>query len=141
MFEKAKPVFYAHNARFAGGAPPKSAAQSAIPAGVAMTEAAMPVTAADPFGAEDGELRAMDWSELSARLSAARDLRRVLHREAGRKFASQTGGFAEAAARYFRAKDNNEQGVNLVALEQSKGSSCMSNLTQTHAAEAMRETR
>ena len=76
---------------------------------------------AGPAGEVENELRVLDWTELTARLNAARDFRRVLLREANR----QSDGFADAAARYFRTKDNPKQGVNLVALEQSKGSSCI----------------
>ena len=136
MFQNTKPVFYAHNARFAG----KMSANAVAATGHVPAAQFAALADAEPFIEDDAELRPMDWSELTSRLSAARDLRRVLHREAGRKFAAQSGGFAEAAARYFRTKDNDEQGVNLVALEQGKGSSCMKPEQKLgHAAEAMRE--
>ena len=127
MFEETKPIFTASNAPVAADSPATAVDGASASALVSAS-------------GEHGELRQLEWSELTARLSAARDLRRVLHREARRKFASQSGGFADAAARFFRAKHNNEQGINLVALEQSKGSSCipMDN-TSGYAAEAMRE--
>ncbi len=131
MFEKAQPVFYAHNARFAG--PQPANATAVVPGNLRRR------TDPAPDDQIDGEerLRIIDWNELTARLNAARDLRRVLKREAradarnGKKAGSE--GFADAAARYFLSKDtgseeNVQKGkrdVNPVALEQSKGSSAI----------------
>ncbi len=67
-------------------------------------------------------LRMMDWNELTARLNAARDVRHVLQRDATRTIEASAGCFADAAARYFRTKEEGERSVNPVALEQSKGS-------------------
>ncbi len=131
MFEKAQPVFYAHNARFAGPQP----AQAAAVAPETLTGRADYIPDEDAYGEE--RLRIIDWSELTARLNAARDLRRVLKREARADARnSKNGGsegFADAAARYFLSKDTSredsiqkgERDVNPVALEQRKGSSAI----------------
>ncbi len=105
------------------------------------------VRASDPLvGSEEaaparvGEaLRSLDWGELSARLGAARDLRIVLQNEAQRNEASHNGGFAQAAERYFRAKDNGKRAVNPVALEQSKGSPCITVVGDQASVEKDRE--
>ena len=80
---------------------------------------------ADSFGDSEAvraALRSMDWNELTARLKAARDVRMVLKREANRSMQASANSFADAAARYFRTKEEGERDVNPVALEQSKGS-------------------
>ena len=64
------------------------------------------------------ELRMFEWSELTARLNAARDLRLLLRRDSGR--APGTNDFADAAARYFRKKEEGQSNVNPVALEHRK---------------------
>ncbi|MEM7780395.1 MAG: hypothetical protein AAF697_08410 [Pseudomonadota bacterium] len=68
-------------------------------------------------------LRAFDWEELTARLSAARDLRRVLRKDAYGS-ASQ---FADAATRFLNHGEEHQSDVNLVVLEQPKGSSDIPN--------------
>ncbi|MEM8726842.1 MAG: hypothetical protein AAGE86_15110 [Pseudomonadota bacterium] len=67
-------------------------------------------------------LRAIEWSELTARLNAARDLRRVLRRDVRHSIESTAASFGDAAATYFQTLGNSEQGVNPVALEASKAS-------------------
>ena len=67
---------------------------------------------------EEAQLRPIDWNELTARLNAARDLRRVLQRDVS----SNGSEFADAAARFLNARDGQETDVNLVALEHAKGS-------------------
>lgn len=71
-------------------------------------------------GAES--LRPIAWTEVTARLNAARDLRRLLRQEAHAP-SGHGGSFAEAAARYFRAREEDQPVVNPVALEHRKGSS------------------
>jgi len=148
MLEKPKPVFYAHNARFAGPRPARTvAAQAGALVGcedVLQNERTTDDYVRQKCGQEErnhddhgqkndkhsdqrgdqqgDRLRIMDWNELTARLDAARDLRRVLRREASSNNGGQSEGFAEAAARYFLSKDNDEQPVNPVALGPSKGS-------------------
>ena len=81
---------------------------------------------ASRFGIEGGAhelthgalLRRIDWSELTARLKAARDLRRVLRTNN----VGCEGEFADAAARFLNGRDENQTDVNLVGLEQNKGS-------------------
>lgn len=111
MFENAKPVPQAKDARFWGENTLGEDLQ------IGSTDSA-PGETVD--GA--GSLRMIEWSELTARLNAARDLRLVLRRDANKADADSTASFADAAARYFRTRDYNEPGVNPVALEQFKGS-------------------
>lgn len=74
-------------------------------------------------------LRAIEWSELTARLSAARDLRRVLRAEgcasAGFDASGGETAFADAAARFFRANEEDQRAVNHKGLEPCKTSSGM----------------
>ena len=70
----------------------------------------------------DTALRSFDWDELSARLSAARDLRDVLQSDNVRTIGDHAHDFADAAARFFRTKEERQSNVNPVALGQSKGS-------------------
>lgn len=65
-------------------------------------------------------LRALDWSELTARLNAARELRQLLHRDAQQPIGSSSASFGDAAARYFRDQSESERPVNLDALEARK---------------------
>ncbi|AWW73130.1 hypothetical protein CD351_01680 [Erythrobacter sp. KY5] len=97
MFENAQPIQHPGEERFARG----QAGESALG-----TDA----------------LRVLDWNELTARLNAARDVRHVLRRDASRSIEASANCFADAAARYFRTKEEGERDVNHVALEQSKGS-------------------
>ena len=62
------------------------------------------------------------WSELTARLNAARDLRHMLQRDARLNIEASSATFADAAARYFRTRDECEPDVNPVVLEARKGS-------------------
>lgn len=114
MFEKAKSFSPAQHPRFDGVStrghnPPTGDAEQA-------------------FHEEDaaiGVLRALDWGELKARFAAARELRQVLQRDVAALSGTQADGLADAAARYFRTKDDSKHGVNPVALSDSKGSPCM----------------
>ncbi len=66
-------------------------------------------------------LRALEWSELTARLNAARDLRLLLRTESHAPIEPVAASFGDAAASYFALLDDSEPGVNLDALGQSKG--------------------
>lgn len=66
-------------------------------------------------GAEAIPLRAIEWSELTARLSAARDLRQLLRGDVAAQSGSAALGFADAAAQFFRASEE-------ICDEMSKGS-------------------
>ncbi|MEP0393239.1 MAG: hypothetical protein ABJ205_09465 [Erythrobacter sp.] len=76
--------------------------------------------------AEATPLRTIEWSELTARLAAARDLRQLLREDAGSKLSAGKQGFANAAAQFFRACEEDERGVNPNALEARKASSVRS---------------
>jgi len=80
-------------------------------------------------------LREPDWSELTARLNAARDLRRVLSDDQHGKATLAGTGFAHAAGRYLEGRESEDSGraycggpderqspVNLDALERGKAS-------------------
>ena len=78
-----------------------------------MFEAAFPPRAPEP--GSDGALRALDWSEIVARLAATRDLRAVLARPA-----VAGGGFVPEAAAGIAGKALHERSVNLAALATGK---------------------
>ena len=83
----------------------------------------MLVGSRDPKSGRGGNaLRAIQWGELTARLNAARDLRRVLRRDAVGSIQSGACSFGDAAATYFGASKNDEHVVNPVALEAPKAS-------------------
>ncbi|WP_152553558.1 hypothetical protein [Erythrobacter longus] len=65
-------------------------------------------------------MRTIEWSELTARLSAARDLRHLLREDMDRKLDTDKLGFATAAAQFFRAIEEDERCVNPNALEARK---------------------
>ena len=106
MFEKAIPI---------PGANPGADAQVGI-----MPQGGPDQGVIDAGG--EAALRVMDWSELTARLNAARDLRHVLRRDAVRSAAGVASEFADAAARFLHAESDNKRDVNPVALEHFKGS-------------------
>jgi hypothetical protein len=62
-------------------------------------------------GGDDSALRSVSWADLSARLSAIRDLRRLLGRSPGPAVAS----FDPAAARRIARQASGKPGVNLEA--------------------------
>lgn len=74
-------------------------------------------------------LRAIRWSDLTARLSAARDLRQLLREDVNAKLRHEKGegdiDFANAAARFFRANEEDQRAVNHMGLEPGKTSSGM----------------
>lgn len=112
MFEKAKP-------------------QAILPAygipahEVPEVDVAVRPSSAEDVAAEAMPLRHIEWSELTARLSAVRDLRRLLREDAGAMANATEVGFAEAAAQFFRANEDDERPVNPSALERCKASSGM----------------
>ncbi|MEL6486472.1 MAG: hypothetical protein AAFQ13_04915 [Pseudomonadota bacterium] len=67
-------------------------------------------------------LRAIEWSELTARLSAARDLRRELREDAVLCAGSTGASFGDAAASFFKSLGNGERPVNPEHLEGCKAS-------------------
>lgn len=65
-------------------------------------------------------LRAVQWSEITARLNAARDLRLLLRSASQAPIEAVAASFGDAAASYFALLDSNEPAVGHGALGQSK---------------------
>lgn len=69
-------------------------------------------------------LRAVEWSEITARLNAARDLRLLMRTESAAPIEAVAASFGDAAASYFALLDDDESlaepGINCDALGQSK---------------------
>ena len=115
MFEKANSISTFHRA-FAVGVRPDE--------GVRVHRAAQSMSAArfesrGPRRSGDA-LRAVEWSEITARLNAARDLRLLLRNEVQALIEGSAASFGDAAASYFALLEDSEPDVNLDALEQSK---------------------
>lgn len=81
-------------------------------------------------------LRAVEWSELTARLNAARDLRLLLRTESQAPIEPSAASFGDAAASYFALLDNSEQAGNPDALGQSKALGGMIGTSKTNRADA-----
>ena len=102
-----------------------------LPSGLPFGAATAPSIATHEAGiaAEAVPLRLVDWSELTARLNAARDLRQLLRKDVRAKLGDDAGegevAFADAAARFFRANEEDQRPVNHKALEPCKPSSGM----------------
>jgi hypothetical protein len=110
MFEKANPVSASAAPGLAGLHP----AHSARPASVSERfESRAPRRGGDA-------LRAVEWSEITARLKAARDLRLLLRTETQAPIEAVAASFGDAAASYFALLDDSEPGVNPDALGQPK---------------------
>ncbi len=101
MFEKAKPF----NAQSGAQSEPRSGRER---------------IASRPARRAGEALRALEWSELTARLNAARDLRLLLRTESHAPIEQTAASFGDAAASYFALLDDSEPGVNPDALGQSK---------------------
>ncbi len=106
MFEKANPVSVSSAPGFGGRAP-----ASAGP--VERFESPGPKRAGDA-------LRAVEWTEITARLKAARDLRLLMRTEAQAPIESMAASFGDAAASYFALLDDSEPDVNPDTLGHSK---------------------
>ena len=104
MFEKAKPINALSGAPRGGPTREDPPRQHAAPAARRAGDA----------------LRAVEWSELTARLNAARDLRLLLRHESQAPIEAVAASFGDAAASYFALLDDGEPGVNHNALGQSK---------------------
>ena len=65
-------------------------------------------------------LRAVEWSEITARLNAARDLRLLMRTESQANIELVAASFGDAAASYFALLDDGERDVNPDALGQPK---------------------
>lgn len=112
MYEKVQPPTVGAATRFAG--PQASDDDFLVDRGVVVGNPAEP---------DEGPLRMIEWTDLVARLKAARDLRRLFRRDAKGTADPSSGSFTDAAARYFREREEYEEVVNPVALERSKASS------------------
>jgi len=118
MFEKGKPV-----ARAFCDADPESSGQLIVEMQVSShTGHARSARVGDA-------LRAIEWSELAARLNAARELRRELRHEAILCAGATGAKFGDAAAGFFNSVGlkntiHSERPVNPDGLEASKGSAC-----------------
>lgn len=81
------------------------------------------MAAPTPQAARAGDaLRAIEWGELTARLNAARDLRRELRHDFMLCAGSSGARFGDAAASFFKALGNGEGPVNFAGLEACKTS-------------------
>lgn len=87
-------------------------------------------------------LRAVEWSEITGRLNAARDLRLLLRTESAAPIEAVAASFGDAAASYFALLDDgecgSELGVNRDALGQSKAldaKNVQNNANRPHPAE------
>jgi hypothetical protein len=115
MFEKATPVSTSLRAH-AGGRWPDNG-QRASQAGLAPAAARFDMRHARRAG---DALRAVEWTEITARLNAARDLRLLLRNELQAPIEAVAASFGDAAASYFALLDDGEPVINPDALEQSK---------------------
>jgi len=103
--------------------------ENAQPPALPLGAAAAPSIASHEVAgvAEVVPLRMVEWSELTARLNAARDLRQLLRKDVRAKLgvAEAEGdiAFADAAARFFRANEEDQRPVNHKGLEPCKPSS------------------
>jgi hypothetical protein len=118
MFEKAKPISARVDA-FSGG--PTADERTRLQGLVGADE-----RFAGRSARRAGEaLRAFEWSELTARLNAARDLRMLLRAENQAPIEAVAASFGDAAASYFALLDDSEPVVNPDGLGQSKGQGAM----------------
>lgn len=67
-------------------------------------------------------LRAVEWSEITARLNAARDLRLLLRGESQGRIEAVAASFGDAAASYFAMIEDDQPYINHDALDASKAS-------------------
>jgi hypothetical protein len=115
MFEKANPL----------AATIRGPANGLRPENGADPRRSVPGMGDDRFATHDqrragGALRAVEWSELTARLNAARDLRLLLRTESQAPIGAVAASFGDAAASYFALLDDSQRDVNHDALGQSK---------------------
>ncbi len=115
MFEKAKPTPSRSDAPAGGlSAEERALLRATAKGGGAERFATRPTRR----GSE--ALRAVEWSELTARLNAARDLRLLLRTEGRAPIEAVAASFGDAAASYFALLDDSEPDINPDALGQSK---------------------
>jgi len=115
MFEKATPV----------SAPAHCAATGLMANDGARLRRLSPAAPGERFESRPARragdaLRSVEWSEITTRLNAARDLRLLMRTELQTNIDLVAASFGDAAASYFALLDDSEQGVNPVDLGQTK---------------------
>lgn len=120
MFEKVNPLL-TFQQPLAGGVRPDE---------IAGRRRALPTSEGERFESRrvrraGDALRAVEWSEITARLNAARDLRLLLRTESKSPIEAVAASFGDAAASYFALLDDSKPDVNQDALGQSKALDAM----------------
>jgi hypothetical protein len=136
MFEKTKPLTARADAPLGGlSAEERALLRATAKGGGAERFATRPAR-------RNGEaLRAMEWSELTARLNAARDLRLLLRNESAAPIEAVAASFGDAAASYFALLEEREPDINLDALGQSKHPGAMVDAVDANRPENANGTR
>ena len=116
MFEKPKPP-HGHSGAPVGGLTAEERARLRALAGSGRDER----FGVRPARRAGDAMRALEWSELTARLNAARDLRLLLRSEAHAPIEAVAASFGDAAASYFALLDQSEPRLNHDSLGQLKG--------------------
>ena len=130
MFEKADPVSATLRPPLARRADDRARAPRAV------SDAGKERSEVRPGRRAGDALRAVEWSELTARLNAARDLRLLLRSESQGRIEAVAASFGDAAASYFAMIDDHEPAVNLDALDRSKGHDSMGDTVEVDRQEA-----
>jgi hypothetical protein len=86
-------------------------------------------------------LRALEWSELTARLNAARDLRLLLRTESRAPIEPLAASFGDAAASYFALIEDSEPDINPDHLGKLKGPGAMLAASDGNPLDATRNPR
>ena len=136
MFEKARYPFV-HSGTPSGGLSPEERMRLRA---IAATPDAARVAAVTPRRAGDA-LRAVEWSELTARLNAARDLRLLLRTESRPPIEPVAASFGDAAASYFALLEDGEPNINPDDLGQLKGPGAMVTASDGNLSDATRSPR
>ena len=74
---------------------------------------------------ESVPLHSIEWNELAARLTAARDLRQLLRKDIAAQVNAEDLAFADAATQFFKTNEGDELCVNSTVLDGRKSSSGM----------------
>lgn len=136
MFEKARPSL-ARSEMPSGGLSAEE--RMRLRAAAATDDAAR--VAARPARRAGDALRAVEWSELTARLNAARDLRLLLRTETRAPIEPLAASFGDAAASYFALLEDSEPNINPDGLGQLKGQGAMVGASDENPSDASRSPR
>lgn len=136
MFEKAKHSL-ARSEMLSGGL---TAEERIRLRAIAATDDAARVAARPARRAGDA-LRAVEWSELTARLNAARDLRLLLRTETRAPIEAVAASFGDAAASYFALLEDSQPNINPDALGQMKGPGAMIGASEENPSDATKSPR